>query len=257
MRKIAIAMAKGGVGKTTTAVNLSDQLARQGKKVLLVDCDTQNQAAKFLDVKPQYGLYEFVTGSNTNGDPVSKNEAIYPARKNLWLLAGGMSLTRLKNWIYETSDGQKETAIKNKLNPKEGTLDFVIYDCAPGWDILSVNILAASNEILCPVILEGAGISGLKEYLKYIKSAQKINPSLQIKYILPTMYDCRTRQAKDILDQLIKVFGDKVCPQININIRLSESAGHGQTIFEYAPKASGALDYITLAERILGNGSSR
>lgn len=255
MRKLAVAMAKGGVGKTTTAVNLSYQLAQKGKRVLLVDCDTQNQTSNFLGVEPQYGLYEFVTGEDPTGEPVAKNEAIYPARKNLWLLAGGMSLTALKNWIYENGEDDRQAVLASKLKPKQGTLDFIIYDCAPGWDILSVNILAASNEILCPVTLEAAAMAGLKEYMRYIGSAQKINPNLEIQYILPTKYDRRTRQSKDILIQLKKAFGKKVCPEINLNVRVSEAAGYHQTIFEYSPRARGAEDYYKLAERILSNGS--
>jgi len=255
MRKIAVAMAKGGVGKTTTAVNLSYQLAQKGHRVLLVDCDTQNQTSKFLGVKPEHGLYEFVTGQDPAGETIAKNEAIYPARKNLWLLSGGMSLTALKTWIYENGEGDRQNVLASRLQPKPGSLDFVIYDCAPGWDILSVNILAAANEILCPVTLEAAAISGLKEYIRYISSAQKVNPDLEIQYILPTMYDRRTRQAKDILTQLKKTFGKKVCNQINLNVRISEAAGHEQTIFEYSPRARGAADYAKLAERILNNGS--
>ena len=255
MRKIAVAMAKGGVGKTTTAVNLSYQLAQCGNRVLLIDCDTQDQAASFLDVTPQYGLYEFVTGEDIHGEKVSKNEAIFPARKNLWLLAGGMSLTNLKNWIYESPADERPSLLSKKLNPKEGTLDFIIYDCAPGWDILSVNILAAAEQILCPVTLEGAAMQGLKDYIKYIASAQKINADLELSYILPTMFDRRTRQAIDILNQLKKVFGEKVCDPININVRVSEAASHGQTIFEYSKTAVGASDYAKLTERILKNGS--
>jgi cellulose biosynthesis protein BcsQ len=90
MRKIAIAMAKGGVGKTTTAVNLAHGLANHGYRVLLVDCDTQGQVSKFLGVNPDYGLYEFITERGKNGEHISKNNAIYPSRQNLWLLAGGV-----------------------------------------------------------------------------------------------------------------------------------------------------------------------
>ena len=98
MRKIAVAMAKGGVGKTTTAVNLAHGLSMLGHRVLLVDCDTQGQTSKFLGVKPQYGLYEFITGRDKQGEYISKRDAIYASRKNLWLLSGGIELVELKNW---------------------------------------------------------------------------------------------------------------------------------------------------------------
>lgn len=247
-------MAKGGVGKTTTAVNLSYGLAQRGHKVLLIDCDTQNQAAKFLDVKPPYGLYEFVIEKNIHGELVSKKDAIYPARKNLWLLAGGISLGHLKNWLYEFSENERHNILSKKLAPKEGTLDYIIFDCAPGWDILSVNILTTADEILCPVSLQGPAVDGLKTYIKYIASAQKINNSLELKYILPTLHDRRTKQSFEILEQLQKAFGDKICDPIHSNVRVSEAPTHGLTIFEYSPKAIGSLDYQKLVEKVLRNG---
>lgn len=253
MQKIAIAMAKGGVGKTTTAVNLAYGLAQRGKKVLLVDCDTQGQTAEFLDVSPQYGLYEFVIGKDRKGNPVAKNEAIYPARKNIWLLHGGISLGDLKNWLY-AQNSDKETTLAKKLNPREGTIDFMIFDCAPGWDLLSVNILTTVEDILCPVELSAPSVKALQNYLKYVKSAQNLNPALNIKYILPTMYDKRTRQSIEILAQLQKFFGDKVCDPINKNVRVSEAPGHGLTIFEYDKNSMGAQCYKKLVGRILKNG---
>jgi chromosome partitioning protein len=103
MRKIAVAMAKGGVGKTTTAVNLAHGLASQGKRVLLVDCDTQGQVAKFLGEKPPYGLYEFITERRGDGQHIARNNTIHPSRRNLWILDGGIRLVELKNWLGEQS----------------------------------------------------------------------------------------------------------------------------------------------------------
>ncbi|MGD8294635.1 MAG: AAA family ATPase, partial [Desulfobacterales bacterium] len=132
MRKIAVAMAKGGVGKTTTAVNLAHGLASLGKRVLLVDCDTQGQVAKFLGEKPPYGLYEFVTERDDAGQHIAKNDTIHSSRRNLWILDGGIRLVELKNWLGEQSREIRQTVLAQKLVPKEGTLDFLIFDCAPG-----------------------------------------------------------------------------------------------------------------------------
>ena len=250
MRKIAIAMAKGGVGKTTTAVNLAYGLSQIGHRVLLVDCDTQGQTSKFLGVSPKYGLYEFITGRDKNGEYVSKGDVIYPSRKNLWLLAGGIGLVELKNWLGEQPGDIRQTVLGNALLPKKGTLDYLIFDCAPGWDVLSVNILMAVDEVLCPVALQGPSLEGLKTFFGYLLSAQKLNSALQLKYILPTMFDQRTRQSFEILKQLTRMFKKQICDPIPYNVRLSEAPSHGKTIFEYEDKAVGAEGYRKLIRRI-------
>jgi chromosome partitioning protein len=253
MRKIAVAMAKGGVGKTTTAVNLAHGLACQGKRVLLVDCDTQGQVAKFLGEKPPFGLYEFVTEQRENGQFIARNDTIYPSRQNLWILDGGIRLVELKNWLGEQPRNIRQTVLAQKLVPKEGALDFLIFDCAPGWDVLSVNILMAANEVLCPVALQGPSLQGLKTFFKYLQSSQKLNHDLRLKYILPTMFDRRTRHSHDIFEQLKKYFNRQVCDPIHHNVRLSEAPAYGQTIFEYAARAQGAYDYQNLIGRVINH----
>jgi chromosome partitioning protein len=253
MRKIAVAMAKGGVGKTTTAVNLAHGLASQGKRVLLVDCDTQGQVAKFLGEKPPYGLYEFITERRADGQHIARNNTINPSRRNLWILDGGIRLVELKNWLGEQSREIRQTVLAQKLVPKEGMLDFLIFDCAPGWDVLSVNILMAANEVLCPVALQGPSLQGLKTFYRYLQSAQKLNLDLRLEYILPTMFDRRTRHSHEIFEQLKKYFKRQVCAPIHYNVRLSEAPSFGQTIFEYADRAQGACDYKNLTERIMNH----
>jgi chromosome partitioning protein len=253
MRKIAVAMAKGGVGKTTTAVNLAYGLSRMGHRVLLVDCDTQGQTSKFLGVTPKYGLYEFITGRDKNGEYISKKDVIHPTRKNLWLISGGIGLVELKNWLGEQPRDIRQTVLGNALLPKKGTLDYLIFDCAPGWDVLSVNILMAVDEVLCPVALQGPSLEGLKTFFGYLLSAQKLNSDLQLKYILPTMFDKRTRQSYEILKQLQKMFKRQICDPIHYNVRLSEAPSYGKTIFEYRNKAIGAEGYRKLIRRVDGD----
>lgn len=254
MRKLAIAMAKGGVGKTSTAVNLAHNLALRGQRVLLVDCDTQSQVARFLGVKPKYGLYEFVTGVDSQGRAVSKSEAIYEARDNLWILSGGIGLVELKNWLGEQPRDVRHAVLLSHLTPREDSLDWLIFDCSPGWDILSVNILMAVKEVLCPVALESPSMEGLKTFFTYLVSVQKINKELRLKYILPTMYDRRTKHGENILKQLKRLFVREICNPIVRSIRVPEAASFGKSIFEYAPRTVSALDYHLLAERILGDG---
>jgi chromosome partitioning protein len=257
MRKLAVAMAKGGVGKTTTAVNLAHGLALQGKRVLLVDCDTQGQVARFLGAKPAYGLYEFITRKDKDGKTISRNSTLYQCRQNLWILAGGIRLVELKNWLGEQPRETRQTILGNQLVPQQGSLDFMIFDCAPGWDVLSVNILMAVNEVLCPVALQGPSMEGLKIFFKYLQSAQKLNTALRLDYILPTMFDRRTRQSYHILQQVQKYFARQICDPVHYNVRLSEAPSKGQTIFEFEACSTGALDYQRLIRRVLGNGSQQ
>lgn len=254
MRKIAIAMAKGGVGKTTTAVNLAHELANQGYKVLLVDCDTQAQVSKFLGLSPPFGMYEFVTGHDNAGNAVSKREAVFEARENLWILDGGIKLVELKNWLGEQPREHRHTQLSKALVPKDGGLDYLIFDCAPGWDVLSVNILMAVSEVLCPVSLQVPALEGLKTFFGYLISAQRQNQSLELKYILPTMFDRRTKQSFKIYKNLKRYFAKQICDPISHNVRLSEAPGKGKTIFEYAKRAPGAEDYRKLARRIIDDG---
>lgn len=250
MRKVAVAMAKGGVGKTTTAVSLSHGLARLGAKVLLVDGDTQGQTARFLGVYPKHGLYEFITGSDEKGRSVSKKEAIYPCRDNLWLLAGGIKLVELKHWLGEQPRDVRQTVLSKALVPRDGFLDYLIFDCAPGWDVLSVNILMAVEEVLCPVALQGPALEGLKTFFGYLMSAQRLNAGLQLKYLLPTMFDQRTKHSFEILRQLSRLFRKQLCEPIRYNVRLSEAPVRGKTIFEYRSSAVSAIDYKKLIWRI-------
>ncbi len=254
MRKIAIAMAKGGVGKTTTAVNLAHCLALMGKKILLVDCDTQSQVSTFLGITPLHGLFEFVTGTDEKGNTILKRDAIFSARKNLWVLSGGIKLVALKNRLGEAPAHARHAIISKALIPKNKDLDFLIFDCSPGWDILSVNILMAANEVLCPVSLQGPSLEGLKTFFRYLVSAQKLNKYLQLKYVLPTMYDKRTNHSGMILKKLQRLFTRQICSPIHHNVKLSEAPLNGKSIFEYARYAASAKDYVKLSRRLIDDG---
>lgn len=250
MRTIAVAIAKGGVGKTTTSVNLGAALAEAGKRVLLVDCDSQDQVSRFLGVRDEVraGLSHFLVAKSAQ----ERNRAVLQARENLWLLAGGVGLTELKRWLGRQP--KSETVLAERLVPREGALDYVIYDCAPGWDILSVNILCAVDEVLSPVALQAPALEGLKAFITYVQSARKLNAELALRYLLPTMFDRRLSQSRSFLAKLRAAFPGQVLEPIRTNVRLSEAAGAGKTIFEYRPDAPGAQDYRALARRIMQDG---
>ena len=246
MTKLAVALSKGGVGKTTTAVNLAAGLARQGKQVVLIDADTQGQAAKALGCRPSSGLAEVVNGET------DLDSALYPARPGLWLLSGGRSLAGLKRMITRMDFGGERT-IDEALSSLGSRFDYLLIDTAPGWDALTVNVLFFADAVLAPVSLEIMTMQSLLEFSHSLSAIQKFRPELELKYILPTFFDRRVKKSFEILPQLDGHFSGRVCNPIRYNVRLSEAPGYGQTIFEYAPGSTGAADYQLLTERILGD----
>ena len=246
MIKLAVALSKGGVGKTTTAVNLAAGLARAGQNVLLVDVDTQGQAAKALGCDPPAGLAELVQGES------ELVQAAFRARPNLWLLAGGRSLAGLKRLITRKDYGGEQT-LAEALKAVDDQFDFIILDTAPGWDALTVNVLFYADRVLAPVSLEVMTLQGLSEFARSMSSIQKYHGELALRYILPTFFDRRVKKSEEILGQLRSHYDNLVCDPVRYSVRLSEAPGYGQTIFDYAPGTSGAQDYQKLTERILGD----
>jgi chromosome partitioning protein len=246
VRKIAVSLSKGGVGKTTTAVNLAAGLALAGRRVLLIDVDTQGQAAKLLGCAPAAGLAEVAGGE------LSVDQAVSAARENLDLLAGGRGLATLKRLITRKDFGGEQT-ISEALAPLDHTYDYAILDTAPGWDALSVNALFYASEVLTPVSLEIMTLQSLLDFNQSLAAIQRYH-TLTLRYILPTFFDRRVRKSDEIRGQLASHFGERLCEPIRYNVRLSEAPGYGQTIFEYAPHSPGADDYRTLAERVMSDG---
>lgn len=247
MRRIAISLSKGGVGKTTTAVNIAAGLARAGYSVLLIDTDTQGQSGRALGVIPEIGLAELIS------EEATPEEAISEVRDKLYLLAGGRSLAGLKRLI-DRKDFRAERTLAEGLERLDSQYDYIILDTAPGWDSLTVNVLFYASEILAPVSMEVLTLTGLLYFQESIEAIQQYRPELEIRYILPTFYDRRVKKSEEILTQLQAAYPDKLCIPIRYSVRLSEAPGYGQTIYEYASDSSGAEDYKTLTERIIRDG---
>lgn len=245
-RKISVSLSKGGVGKTTTAVNLAVGLSLAGFKVLLVDTDTQGQSSYMLGVTPKAGLTELVTGE------LSPEETMVQVRERLWLLAGGKSLAGVKRLIGRKDFGGELTLSETLTGPTKH-FDYVIVDTSPGWDPLTVNILFYVTEILTPVSLEVMSIQGLVEFLKSVASIQKYRPQVALKYILPTFLDMRVKKSVGILEKLQELYGNNVCAPIRYNVRLSEAPAYGQSIYEFAPGSPGASDYRELVRKVANN----
>lgn len=249
MRKIAIALTKGGTGKTTTAVNIAGGLAQLKKRVLLIDLDTQGQAgASLLADPPKYGISEFLMQRCTF------QQALTQARENLFLLAGGRSISQLQAEISRKEIGGEHT-LRKGIEPHESRFDYILLDVPPGFGPILINAFFYCRELLVPAALHVLSLQSLVEFHHTIDLVQEYNTNtLEVKYIVPTFYESNTLQSAEILEQLRHVYGQKVCDPIRKNVRLSEAPGHRETIWEYAGTSAGAEDYAKLIERILQDG---
>ena len=248
-RKICVTLSKGGVGKTTTSVNLGAGLALAGYKVLLVDTDTQGQSSYILGKRPGAGLTELLTGELQVSDCLTR------ARSNLWLLSGGKSLAGVKRIIDKKSFGAEFT-LSEALTPLDNQFDFILIDTSPGWDQLIVNVLFYATEVLVPVALEVMPLHGLSEFMKSLGAIQKYRKQVQLKYIVPTFLDLRIKGPKVLYDQLKKLYPQQLCSPIRYNESLADAPSFGKTIFEFAPGSTASEDYRHLVRRVSGNESA-
>ncbi|MCA9765787.1 MAG: ParA family protein [Carnobacterium sp.] len=251
-RIIAVANQKGGVGKTTTTVNLGASLAYSGKKVLLVDIDAQGNATSGLGVRKvdvEKDIYDILVNET------SIEEVVLPSsRENLWVVPATIQLAGAE--IELTNQMARETRLKQALVQVTDDYDFILIDCPPSLGHLTINAFTASDTILIPVQCEYYALEGLSQLLNTVRLVQKhFNPDLKIEGVLLTMLDARTNLGYEVVDEVKKYFREKVYETIiPRNIRLSEAPSHGLSIIDYDPRSKGAEVYLELAKEVLANG---
>lgn len=249
VKVIAIANQKGGVGKTTTSVNLSACLADLGKKVLLVDLDPQGNSTSgfgFDKTKIKQSVYDILVNDIPADSVILKTQI-----DNLMILPATIQLAGAE--IELVSIMSRETKLKRVLDKVKYNYEYVIIDCPPSLGLLTINALTAANSVLVPIQCEFYALEGLSQLMNTVTLVQKnLNPALSLEGVVLTMFDARTNLSIQVVDEVKNHFRHKVYQTIiPRNVRLSEAPSHGQPVIRYDPKSKGTQVYFDLASEVI------
>ena len=251
MRVIAVINQKGGVGKTTTTVNLSAALARRGHRVLVCDMDPQANLTVHLDKRPDL---ESNTMTNLLVEDAPIHDLVQPtSTERLSVVPSDTSLAGVEQVLANRIG--RETILREAIEAfeKRGEFDFVLLDCPPSLGVLSANALVAATHVVIPMQAEYLSLQGMAKLMEVIQLVQKrLNPALAVALVLPCMLDSRTNLTTEVLREIDQSFGAQLPkPRIRNNVKLAEAPSFGRTIFEHAPDSNGARDYDALAAELL------
>jgi chromosome partitioning protein len=264
MRRIAIINQKGGVGKTTTAVNLAAALAEFGQRVCVLDLDPQAHATTHLGIEPD-GKAPSMYDVLVNSQPLS--EVRHKVGENLWLAGSDINLAAAE--VELAGVVGREVILRDLLLQDEGAFDFILMDCAPSLGVLTLNALSAASEVFIPLQAHFLALHGMgKLFETTALVAKRINPGLKVTGIMLCLYESSTRLSQEVIDDLqeylnksrntnvpwakARIFNTR----IRRNIKLAECPSFGQSIFRYAPGCNGAEDYASLAREVMGDKST-
>lgn len=252
---ISLVNQKGGVGKTTTSINLSASLAVLGKKVLLIDLDPQGNTTTGVGINKgdiDKSIYDVLIGKCSLEDAMVKTKY-----KNLYVMPATINLAGLDIELLEKSQNEpgfaKGAQLKKHIDEVRDSFDFMIIDCPPSLGLITTNALTASNSVIIPVQCEFFALEGIMQLLNTIMLAQKtLNPELDIEGVLLTMLDSRTNLGFEVVDDIRKFFKERVYNTIIPRlIRLTEAPSHGEPIIAYDPKSRGSAAYLNLAKEVI------
>ncbi|AYN68489.1 ParA family protein [Euzebyella marina] len=246
---IAIANQKGGVGKTTTTVNLAASLGVLEKKVLLIDADPQANATSGLGIEVEdveLGTYQLLELTTDAKDTIIKTDS-----PNLDLIPAHIDLVAIEIELVDKDD--REYMMRKAISDLRDSYDYILIDCAPSLGLLTLNALTAADSVIIPIQCEYFALEGLGKLLNTIKSVQKVhNPNLDIEGMLLTMYDQRLRLSNQVVEEVRKHFADMVFDTIiQRNVRLSEAPSYGESIIKYDASSKGATNYLNLANEVV------
>ena len=253
-RVIAITNQKGGVGKTTTAINLGASLAVAERRTLIVDIDPQANASSGLGIRPGEDLatiYDVLVEGHPAEDAI-RREVHFPY---LDLIPSTRDLVGAEIELIEGHE--RESILRRSLEPIRDSYDFILVDCPPSLGLLTLNTLVAADSVLIPIQCEFYALEGLSQLLNTVRLVQKgLNPTLEIEGVLLTMYDRRLNLSRQVADEAREYFGDKVYRStIPRNVTLAEAPSFGQPIVQYDVLSTGAQGYLTLAQEVLAKAS--